>query len=75
MTATSTTQPVYGQSFGEETARNYEQGFVPAIGAPFGAALVAAAARSPAPSFAPSPRQTTDRTPAVSCSLLSYVPP
>lgn len=44
MTAASTTQPVYGQSFGEETARNYEQGFVPAIGAPFGAALVAAAA-------------------------------
>lgn len=47
MPATSTTQRVYGLSFGDETARNYEQGFVPAIGAPFGADLVAAAALRP----------------------------
>lgn len=44
MPAASTAQPVYGRSFGEETARKYEQGFVPAIGAPFAAELVAAAA-------------------------------
>lgn len=44
MPATSTTQRVYGPAFGDETARNYERGFVPAIGAPFAADLVAAAA-------------------------------
>lgn len=44
MPAATRAQPVYGQSFVEETARNYEQGFVPAIGAPFAAELVSAAA-------------------------------
>jgi ubiquinone/menaquinone biosynthesis C-methylase UbiE len=44
MPATTTAQRVYGQSYGDDAARNYEHGFVPAIGAPFGAELVAAAA-------------------------------
>ena len=43
MPAAGTTQIAYGQTFGDQEARGYEQGFVPAIGAPFGAALVAAA--------------------------------
>ena len=44
MTTASTTQIPYGQTFGDQEARGYEEGFVPAIGSPFGTALVAAAA-------------------------------
>ncbi|HSA55331.1 MAG TPA: methyltransferase domain-containing protein [Gemmatimonadaceae bacterium] len=44
MPATSAAQRVYGEAFGVAEAQHYEQGFVPAIGAPFAAELVAAAA-------------------------------
>ena len=44
MSTTSAAQRLYGQPFGDEAAQHYEHGFVPAIGAPFAADLVAAAA-------------------------------
>jgi ubiquinone/menaquinone biosynthesis C-methylase UbiE len=47
MTATSTTQGLYGKSYGGTAPENYERYFVPAIGGPFAAALVAEAALGP----------------------------
>jgi Methylase involved in ubiquinone/menaquinone biosynthesis len=47
MTATSRTQTVYGESYGGTAPENYERYFVPAIGGPFAADLVAEAALRP----------------------------
>jgi ubiquinone/menaquinone biosynthesis C-methylase UbiE len=47
MTTTSRTQTVYGQSYGGTAPENYERYFVPAIGGPFAADLIAEAALRP----------------------------
>ena len=47
MAATSTAHGLYGQSYGGTAPENYERYFVPAIGGPFAADLVAEAALRP----------------------------
>jgi ubiquinone/menaquinone biosynthesis C-methylase UbiE len=47
MTSTTTSQQVYGTTFGGSSAENYERFFVPVIGAPFAADLVEEAALRP----------------------------
>jgi 2-polyprenyl-3-methyl-5-hydroxy-6-metoxy-1,4-benzoquinol methylase len=47
MTATGTSQQVYGRNYGGSAPENYERYFVPAIGGPLAADLVDAAALRP----------------------------
>lgn len=47
MTTTSTTHSVYGQTYGGAAPENYQRYFVPVIGGPFAADLVAEAALHP----------------------------
>jgi ubiquinone/menaquinone biosynthesis C-methylase UbiE len=47
MASTSTTQSVYGQTYGGSAPENYERYFVPVIGGPFATDLVADASLSP----------------------------